>query len=364
MKSALFLLSLFLSLFVSAQNVPNPDSKIKYDKALSEYQAERKNGTTKKLIPYAKALYEASLEYLEDDDIGRAVLAQNYAAALNLARPNEDSIPLLKYAIESYRDTKEPQTENLINALFDLGKVYNTIPKYRKKVRRNFLNALELAEERNDKVLLARTQLKIGVNYISSWRLTKKQLREAMRLITAAQGYFKSISDEREVVAAFWLGKANMINRNQEKAIEHFSSVLDKPRDSKRIHKLAMSSHAFLVDAYSKNDQPEKATEHCRAIGKVTPWSNDKEIEPIYILQPRYPRTAARSGAEGWVKTKFTIDSDGFAKDIEVVDSEGHSSFSKAALKVLPKWRFAPKYENGEPVEGLAYYTLYFKMGK
>jgi len=364
MKIIILLLLVSLPTLVGAENSEQNTKKTIYQKALVEYKAQAENGLSEELLPYAKALYFAGQDFLDKDDNSLAVLAQNYAATLNIGYPSKDSISVLQFAINSFENAKEPQTERLIEALFNLGKVYNAHQKYAKRAKRKFNQAVELAEQSGDDILLAQTLLKIGVNYISGQRVDKRSVSKAIDQLETSYKKFSEQSDERANIAAFWLGKANIMLSKSDQAIKYFSAVLDHPFETETSSKLQMSSHAFLVRAYTENNEPEKATVHCQAIGESTPWNADAEASPIYLLQPNYPKTAQRNNKSGWVKTKFTIDSNGFAKDIRVVGYQGHSSFSKEALRVIKEWRFAPKFEKGKPVDATSVYTIQFKLSK
>jgi len=57
---------------------------------------------------------------------------------------------------------------------------------------------------------------------------------------------------------------------------------------------------------------------------------------------PTYPTSAQYRGYEGWVSVSMMVDAEGKAYDLTVMDSSGSDEFEKAALKVIPKWRFNP----------------------
>ena len=71
---------------------------------------------------------------------------------------------------------------------------------------------------------------------------------------------------------------------------------------------------------------------------------------PIHVVPPQYPARALQRGRSGAVTLRFTIDVNGSTKDIEVVESSS-SVFEDAAVEALSKWRYAPRTENGQPVE-------------
>jgi protein TonB len=77
----------------------------------------------------------------------------------------------------------------------------------------------------------------------------------------------------------------------------------------------------------------------------------DGDIAPISRFEPRYPPQASRDGIEGWVKLRFSIDTDGSVTDIEIIESQPKRIFDREAKKALSKWIYKPKIEDGKPVK-------------
>ncbi len=76
--------------------------------------------------------------------------------------------------------------------------------------------------------------------------------------------------------------------------------------------------------------------------------SGEAEVAPLYRKVPQYPKQARPGALEGRVEFSFTIDENGFVKDIEVEESKGHKQFQRAAAEALQDWRYAPAVLNGE----------------
>lgn len=60
---------------------------------------------------------------------------------------------------------------------------------------------------------------------------------------------------------------------------------------------------------------------------------------------------------------EFDITQSGFVENIKVLKSEGGSAFEREAVKAMEKWRYAPKFENGQAVVASAKVQLDFKIG-
>ena len=94
----------------------------------------------------------------------------------------------------------------------------------------------------------------------------------------------------------------------------------------------------------------------------ASPSGREDEVVALYKFPPEYPRKAARSGEEGWVKIEFTITSQGEVDDPKVVASKPRRIFDRAALKAIRKWRFKPKTVDGIAVPRRAVQVIEFRL--
>lgn len=90
----------------------------------------------------------------------------------------------------------------------------------------------------------------------------------------------------------------------------------------------------------------------------------EDEAVPVYKMAPKYPRKAAKSRIEGWVKVEFTITAKGAVTDAVVVDSRPRRTFDRSAVQSVRKWRFKPKIVDGRPVQRKASQVIEFKLAK
>ncbi|EWH11426.1 TonB family protein [Catenovulum agarivorans DS-2] len=85
----------------------------------------------------------------------------------------------------------------------------------------------------------------------------------------------------------------------------------------------------------------------------------------IKRVQPKYPKSAAKSGVQGWVKMSFDISKDGKPVNIVVIESMPNQVFDKAATDALSQWFYQPKVVNGQPLETKNYsMRLDFNLGR
>ncbi len=90
----------------------------------------------------------------------------------------------------------------------------------------------------------------------------------------------------------------------------------------------------------------------------------DNEVVPLVRIPPKYPRVASRRGIEGVVTVTFIITKDGRVRDPKVIKAEPASVFNDAALKAILKWKFKPKYVDGQAVERQATQEIEFKLSR
>ena len=90
----------------------------------------------------------------------------------------------------------------------------------------------------------------------------------------------------------------------------------------------------------------------------------DEEVIPLVRIAPRYPRRAARSGIEGWVKLSLQIEKNGSVSQATVTESNPPRIFDRAAIKSVLRWKFKPKMVAGKAVSRMATQRLDFKLGK
>ena len=148
------------------------------------------------------------------------------------------------------------------------------------------------------------------------------------------------------------LSQMQIARGHKSDAITNLESLI-KQFDSSQsyTHPYVLMSHARLVELYELSGESEKATEHCQAIGLMTPWDDEQEPQPIFRRDPEYPVKYAMREINGAVKLSFTIDKQGFVKDIEFMDVQGGAEFGEKAKEALAKWRYAPKFVEGKAVD-------------
>ncbi|MGB5589385.1 MAG: energy transducer TonB [Gammaproteobacteria bacterium] len=88
----------------------------------------------------------------------------------------------------------------------------------------------------------------------------------------------------------------------------------------------------------------------------------DGDVMPIVRIEPRYPRDALLRGLEGWVKVEFTITAEGSVTDAVVVASEPQRTFDRSAVQAVLRWKFKPRFVDGNAISRRAVQTIEFQL--
>lgn len=146
------------------------------------------------------------------------------------------------------------------------------------------------------------------------------------------------------------MGAVEYAEKHDDKAIPLLLEVVKQFEALKFSHPYALSAHAYLVELYERQGKREESTAHCIAIGKMRPWADTQEQQPLFRTTPKYPKSYLMQRKSGYVTLNFTVDEMGFVKNPEVLESKGGVLFEKSTLKMIEEWRYAPKFEHGKPV--------------
>ena len=164
------------------------------------------------------------------------------------------------------------------------------------------------------------------------------------------------------VDATYLAASIQFAEKHYDTAERLFLEVIKQYQALDYSHPSELHAHAVLVELYEKQNNSQQATAHCIAIGKMKPWSDDQDQVPLFRHHPNYPKSYAKDRKSGWVDMVFTIDANGFVKSASVLDSKGGKRFEKESLEAIQKWRYAPKFVDGNPVEAEAKVRLDFTI--
>jgi len=82
----------------------------------------------------------------------------------------------------------------------------------------------------------------------------------------------------------------------------------------------------------------------------------------LMTVPPKYPRSAVSTGAQGRVMAKVCVDARGKPWAAIATTSSGHAELDRAALEVIPAWRFRPSTCGGKPQDTWVSVPLEFTL--
>lgn len=363
-------ISLFLAIFLQSAMSDDELIEIKHFKAAySEYshELEKLNSLTKQTVSYnqqakiilekAETAYELGRELFNADSENLINLTVNYANAAFEAHDYElASKASLKWASlvkKKYGKT----TPELYGAYLNAG---NSESKRRNLIsaKNYFDRAIEVVEINHGENSLAHGEALLN----AGMALTDVGFgRSAFDYMEQALPIFSQKNDIRAALVKLYMAKAELQLKNYTEAIPYLIDTISLT-NTERDNQLELVARAFLVNAYEETGQSEEATKHCILIGEQTPWQDDQEAKPLYIKTPVYPLLDARNKKSGWVELEFIITKKGFVKNVQIIGSKGSRSFKKSALDAISSARFAPKFENGSPVDGKRKFRFTFEL--
>ena len=278
-----------------------------------------------------------------------AKLAYSVASALRPANGWETSESDAYAIVEPLVQVMTPMAQ----MIYSDGRVFRTLPAHVRRIysrRRSFeqLSALvavteEIAKASDNPGLLADLYLNI-----SKYPLERSEhfATEAVRLTSALYGP----RDARTLVASINAGEFQK-SRNQAR---YYEQILALGKDVEDFGDQLFGLHRTLAILYIKSGDETKATEHLQAAGFLKNdhvYSRDDKYLPLVKIPPKYPRTAARRGTEGFVWVEFTVTRKGTVHSTKVLESKPPGVFDQAAMEAVQQFRYLPQYVNGEPIE-------------
>ena len=105
-----------------------------------------------------------------------------------------------------------------------------------------------------------------------------------------------------------------------------------------------------MISQLPKLDLPDDFQSDDKRAGIASQSNTDREVTPIFRIQPTYPRRAALHNIEGFVILEFDITETGETDNITVIQASPPQIFNSNAIQALRKWKYKPKIENGKTI--------------
>lgn len=331
---------------VQAVAAQEPEDINAFNKAWFAYLEAKESGSKQRTLDAAHVALENARQTFAPDDERLPLLMNNYGVALREAGKRSEAREVLAEALEMATAVHGEAALELVPILMAYG---DALAKLRNpdKQERRYNEALRITGKHHgrDSREFADVSFRAGLRISELTRTTegRRHLYNALEIYEELLG-----AESREAgLAEFYIAKLNIGRRSYREAEKHLVRAL-AALEGDAEYKLYV--HAYLVQVYESQRESDKATEHCLAIGAMTPMSPDQDYQPLFRMQPKYPPDMLRAGEQGYVDFEFTVDEAGFVRDPVVIRQEGGKSFEKEALAVVERFRYAPQFRDGQPV--------------
>ena len=362
MKILAVVFVLFFSLFSFAQD--DSLSRNENIKLFNEAQeCYRKAATYHRVeaMDCAKRSLEIGQLLFEPESLNIAVLTINYGLAVETAFSGSgrsdgqlpeagitnNSNQILQNALALYEGVYGEDSPELIDLLI-------TLKKYSR--------ALDISEDSSGDKSISHAETLLAVSLSLVKELHSTNYNKAIRYARSAYEIFsREVGTESSgaTLASFQIGRIKMGLGRYKSSIPYLLQATKNPS-------VSSFAHAFLVEAFDRTSQPDKATLHAQKLGERSSGVRGDDYMPLFVRSPDYPLRALERRKEGYVVVELTISKEGLATSPVMIEEEPKGyGFGKAALKAAHTLRYVPRFINGEPVKvSGVLYKYSFKMAR
>jgi len=86
---------------------------------------------------------------------------------------------------------------------------------------------------------------------------------------------------------------------------------------------------------------------------------------PLYVVRktyPDYPEDERLAGMQAAVVVRYVIGTDGWIKELSILQHAKQKAFDDATLKALREWRFKPLMQDGHAIEVVHELTVFYEL--
>lgn len=306
----------------------------------------------------AEAAYEAGQKVFKDGSKNLALLLANYGHEKMLEKRNKNpgkALELLKEAKVLTEQAFGEQSQENLSVLKDMSfaAMDLDVPGREKVGYGN--RAVSLSKELNGEDSLAHALVltEIGMHQLLGYGLWGAKVYTEKYLVTAQEIMVRELGVSHIMTGnnAFNLGKYYLAADENKKALMYFKQALEAFDITEGRNQMALSVRGFLVSLYEDMGESDLATAQLHAIGAASPAVDSEDYIPVYKRAPEYPKSAGKRGGEGFVVVEYTVDKEGRVQNPKVVKYEGSKEFIRPSIEATKKFRYAPMYVDGKPVE-------------
>ena len=342
-----------LALFVlSYASAGSADDKAEFQRAYQQYKQHMEAKETSEALDAASQAYTLGSKLFGKKSVNTANLAVNYAVLLNNSGDYKQSGKVLRGTLAILEDEYGNDALELVPVLVELGRV-KFDPRRPREALEYFSRASWLADSHENKLYRAEQCFAIARELLG-----RRGVQFAEQYLQSAHTIYAKELQENDLrlgLSSFHMAMWALGRRQLDKAAEYFNGSLTAFRtDDDPMRDMESTIRRRLVGLYENMEQPDRATEHCHALGARQQWSLPPT--PIYRARPVFSEEAIKAELSGEVALVFTIDEQGYVRDPTVTRSS-EKAFNDVAIIMVRKYRYAPRFEEGRPVatDGVEY---------
>ena len=331
--------------FVSHASASSAGDRVAFQSAYQQYKHHLEAKERSKALDAASQAYTLGSKLFGKKSVNTANLAVNYAVLLNDAEEYRQSGRVLRGRLPVLEEHYGTDAIELVPVLVELGRA-KFDPRRPREALEHFSRASWLADNHENKLYRAQQCYDI-----SRELLQRGGIQFAEQFIQSAHSIYTEeleANDVRLGLTSFHMAMWATGRQQFEKAAEYFTGSLTAFKtDDGPMREMEKTVRQRLVELYENMEQPERATEHCLALGAHQSWSTPPT--PIHRARPVFSQEAIEDKLSGEVALEFTIDEQGYVRDAAVTRSS-NAALNDIAITMIRKYRYAPRFEEGEPV--------------
>ena len=368
--------ALILGLLAGSALAQDPEKVLAFNEAWGAYAEAAQSGDVNAAIAASRNVLDKGRAIFPDSDERIALLTRNYGAALRAGGDKEGARKQLKESLNIYEDIYGKSSVKLIPVLVEYADA-SSEPFRPIAQQRIYKRALKIVASQygNGSPEYAELSYRAGKNSYEMSRslLAEKYVRKACELYEKHYG----VPDRRTGMCNLTLGQMQMSDGFFAQSVPYFEKALVPfVEDTEADRSYRVRIRTQLVTSFQEIGKPERATEHLLAISRDTQDLPESELLPIYRVPPDYPDQLLAQGIEGRVTLQLTVDEEGFVEDVIVIDSvatengqskpgPGFKSFDRQAILAVRRYRYAPRYSDGEAKKATGVTTrISFGLGR
>lgn len=265
--------------------------------------------------------------------------------AFQYKEARETFLELIPLVEEAYGES----SLELVQLLLDIG---DTFRWHDSKSPKKYLERAEtIAESKfgKDSIEIAKVYEEIGriFNEGGKYAAGDKRFNWARKIYTDTYGESTSqvgALDFKAGVIAYRRGQFERAETYLKSALRTYGNISEGSND------VELRVHSLLVPTLEELGKSEEATQHCVAIGKMTPQEENQERQPLFKPSAEFPDVALSRRDSGWVIVEYDVNQYGFVENPKIIDSKGSSVFHKPSMEAAKRFRYAPKFVDGVAV--------------